>query len=593
MNNFEELHEIHEYEEYTRSYETRYVAEIRHIGLGTYRLLKDMNERVLHNKIEAQFVTWDSQWERQVIKNKAIAEKEENLKRAEEQTFEAQRVQKEINQILLSSLKQELTFEWESLYDRRQFAKPNPKERLNDELEEIHLPREPLYETLPTEPNREIFKPTISLLDEILTSRKKKKFADKEKVYQKALNEWEKEVIRLQHHNKKLKDEYEEKILEYENAKLLVHKKNEKLEGKWKKEKDDFYKTQERENDKVSKLEERYFKGDASVICQYNELLLNTMQYPEFFPRSFKLEYNEENENLLVEFVLPSPKDIPTLLNVKYIATRKELKETHLTALQLSKLFDKVIYQIALRVVFEIFSRDQIGAIASVIFNGWVETINKATGKDANSCIVSLQTTKEDFFKIELEKVDPKACFKNLKGIGSSKLSGIVAIKPIAQITKHDKRFVESYDVAGNIQEGDNLASMHWEDFEHLIREIFEIEFKSNEGEVKITQASRDGGVDAIAFDPDPIRGGKIVIQAKRYTNTVGVAAVRDLYGTVLNEGATKGILVTTSDYGPDAYQFAKNKPLTLMNGANLLYLLQKHGHKAKIDIAEARRLMR
>ena len=82
---------------------------------------------------------------------------------------------------------------------------------------------------------------------------------------------------------------------------------------------------------------------------------------------------------------------------------------------------------------------------------------------------------------------------------------------------------------------------MDWEDFEHLIRELFEKEFSVNGGEVKVTQASRDGGVDAVAFDPDPIRGGKIVIQAKRYTNTVGVSAVRDLYGTVLNEGATKG----------------------------------------------------
>ncbi len=71
----------------------------------------------------------------------------------------------------------------------------------------------------------------------------------------------------------------------------------------------------------------------------------------------------------------------------------------------------------------------------------------------------------------------------------------------------------------------------------------------------------------------------------------MGVAAVRDLYGTVVNEGATKGILVTTSDYGPDAYEFAKNKPLTLMNGANLLFLLHKHGHKARIDINEARKL--
>ena len=94
---------------------------------------------------------------------------------------------------------------------------------------------------------------------------------------------------------------------------------------------------------------------------------------------------------------------------------------------------------------------------------------------------------------------------------------------------------------------------------------------------------------DAIAFDPDPIRGGKIVIQAKRYTNTVGVAAVRDLYGTVLNEGATKGILVTTSDYGRDSYAFAAEKPLTLLNGSNLLAMLEKHGHKARIDILEAR----
>lgn len=99
--------------------------------------------------------------------------------------------------------------------------------------------------------------------------------------------------------------------------------------------------------------------------------------------------------------------------------------------------------------------------------------------------------------------------------------------------------------------------------------------------------------MDAVAFDPDPIRGGKIVIQAKRYTNTVGVAAVRDLYGTVMNEGATKGILVTTSDYGKDSYEFAKDKPLTLLNGSNLLALLEKHGHQARIDVTEAKKILK
>jgi restriction system protein len=66
---------------------------------------------------------------------------------------------------------------------------------------------------------------------------------------------------------------------------------------------------------------------------------------------------------------------------------------------------------------------------------------------------------------------------------------------------------------------------------------------------------------------------------------------VRDLYGTVVNEGATKGILVTTSNFGPDAYAFASGKPITLLDGARLLHLLERHGHKGYINLAEAKRL--
>jgi HJR/Mrr/RecB family endonuclease len=70
---------------------------------------------------------------------------------------------------------------------------------------------------------------------------------------------------------------------------------------------------------------------------------------------------------------------------------------------------------------------------------------------------------------------------------------------------------------------------------------------------------------------------GDVVIQAKRYKNTVGVSAVRDLFGTLQNEGASKGILVTTSGYGPASFEFARNKPIEFIDGANLLYLLETH----------------
>ena len=73
----------------------------------------------------------------------------------------------------------------------------------------------------------------------------------------------------------------------------------------------------------------------------------------------------------------------------------------------------------------------------------------------------------------------------------------------------------------------------------------------------------------------------------------MGISAVRDLYGTIMNEGAIKGILITTSNYGSDAYNFAKDKPITLLNGANLLHLLEKHGQKAYINLKEAKTILK
>ena len=124
-----------------------------------------------------------------------------------------------------------------------------------------------------------------------------------------------------------------------------------------------------------------------------------------------------------------------------------------------------------------------------------------------------------------------------------------------------------------------NLMELNPWEFEQLIANLF-----GKMGlESKLTRSSRDGGVDCVAYDLRPVLGGKVVIQAKRYRHTVGVSAVRDLYGTMMNEGANKGILVTTSGYGPDAFEFAKAKPIELIEGGGLLYLLQGVGIEARI----------
>ena len=67
---------------------------------------------------------------------------------------------------------------------------------------------------------------------------------------------------------------------------------------------------------------------------------------------------------------------------------------------------------------------------------------------------------------------------------------------------------------------------------------------------------------------------------------------MRDLYGVIMHEGANRGILVTTSSYGPDAYKFAEGKPITLIDGSQLLELLKKQGYSMRIDLIEAKKLL-
>jgi len=552
--------------------ELKYSVEMYHKGLNEHKIISTPDLQMLENKANLQVQKWGEKWELISRKRKNLNEREANLDEANERTEKAQESLKEIENLLLHTLTIDDAVNWNSLKDNRNFPESAPSQPTRGE-----------YKEYPIKPNKNSpeFKPVFSFWEKLITSKKQKKIRDFEEMYIEAIEEWEKDKSIIDSYNKQVDKNYD----------IAIEVWRKEL-SEWEKRKEAFLQEQITYNKKIDELMNSYAELNVDSIIEYCEMVLNNSEYPDSFSKNFELEYSPESKILIVEYELPSQDCFPRLKEVKYISSRKELKEYFISESQLDSIYDKAIYKITLRTIHELLEADSVKAIEAISFNGWVKAINKSTGKEENNCILSIQVKKGEFLQIDLSNVDPKTCFKTLKGVASSRLSSLTPVQPILQISRVDKRFVESYEVANKLDSSNNIAAMDWEDFEHLIRELFEKEFKSNGGEVKVTQASRDGGVDAIAFDPDPIRGGKIVIQAKRYTNTVGVSAVRDLYGTILNEGATKGILVSTADYGPDAYDFAKGKPITLLNGSNLLHLLEKHGHHAKIDLREAKKIL-
>jgi restriction system protein len=551
-------------------YKLMYELEIRHEGLGAYRHLRGSDQYVVTQKAQAQQRAWNERWQKiqqkEQITNSKLAKKE----LAEARTAEAGTALRAIENILTVALTARSRFDWDALKDHSPFSTPKP------------LP--PPAHGFPPEPRLSATRqePALSLLDRLLPSRKAKRELEVELQYQEALRRWQASI-----------KEWKKSIENIENLNQQNKISSERILEDWNNRRECFLKDQETNNAKIDDRKRAYLEKSVTAIVDYCDCVLGNSGYPDSFPKSYELEYLAESRTLLVDYQLPALEDLPLVKEVKYVASRDELIETKLTDAVLRRMYDELLYKISLRSMFELFRADEIDGIESIVFNGWVQSIDRATGQEISPCILSVQAMKSEFLQINLSQADPKACFKKLKGVGSSKLCELAAIRPILTLNKEDRRFVSAYDVAETLDDSINIAAMDWKDFENLIRELFERVFSANGGEVKITQASRDGGVDAVAFDPDPIRGGKIVIQAKRYTNTVGLSAIRDLYGTVHNEGAIKGILVTTADYGPDAYAFAKDKPLTLLNGSNLLHLLSEHGHRAKIDLSEAKRALK
>lgn len=580
--------------------------ELRHKGLNKYRHIKGGDKYIVEQKARLQQATWDEMWSKKLLTEKVKKErevkkrtKEENKEFAISKTLEAQKNISEIKNILNSTLLINDEINWHKLQDLRPYGVQVPaKQTVMAYPSKPSKPTLTEYTKSPDMTDNE-FSVTLGFIDKIFTFRKKKKVLQAQDKFKISYNEWIAKCHEIDVSNQQKNITYEAECKLWNDECEYVDKLKrqtsdiyEKNMAKWIADKNTYEENQKEQNRQIETRKELYFKNDPDSIIDYCEMVLSNSCYPDFFEQEFEIDYNPENKTLIIDFRLPNKDKLPIVKEVKYSITKDEFNESFISDKDLNALYDEMVYQVTLRTHHEIYEADVIRAIDAIVFNGWVEFIEKAYGQLTTACIVSLQTSKDEFLAINLANIDPKVCFKQLRGIGSSKLYSITPIAPILAINKEDRRFVDAYSVANDISDTTNLAAMDWQDFENLIREIFEKEFATSGGEVKITQASRDGGVDAIAFDPDPIRGGKIVIQAKRYTNVVGVSAVRDLYGTTMNEGATKGILVTTADFGPDAYEFVKGKPLTLLNGGNLLHLLAKHGHKAKIDLKEAKKIL-
>ena len=352
-----------------------YYIDVRHDGLHAYRRVSGRDSYVVQQKASAQIAAWNSKWEKIQGRASLLRTKDEKRQEAARRTTEAQEAIQAIDKTLVRHLEISNALDWNLLKSNSVFSKPRPAAF----VKKNGPPQPSLSDTK--------YRPALSLLDRIISSLRKKKEIAARHAYEADLSAWKQVTTTIYQENE---------------AALLA---SDRQAREWELEKSTFKADQEKNNVSVDALREAYLHKSTDAILDYCDIVLAAAPYPDTFPKLCRLNYNPDTNLLLVDYSLPYIDALPRLKEVRYTASKDEFTEIFLQDSALEKMYDGLLYKISLRSIHELFEADVIAAIESIVFNGWVLAIDKATGQETNGCILSIQVNREEFLAINLVKL--------------------------------------------------------------------------------------------------------------------------------------------------------------------------------------------
>ena len=330
-----------------------------------------------------------------------------------------------------------------------------------------------------------------------------------------------------------------------------------------------------RHNSRIAQISSGVPERDRESVRYYLELVLAGTLLPDDVPHAAEVAYSPRGEQAVVRFELPSIDVIPAMKSYTYIATTATLREKERPATQIAQLYRSVISQITLLYMRNIF--DSEPELDNVELGGHVRSVNPATGQREYPCLISIATDRSTYLGLNMRDVEPDVCLRHLNALVSHHPQRLEPVTPIRDFDLARYSFIEAVDVVASLDSRTDLTKISPTEFEHFVRQLFE----ASGLEGWTTERSGDDGVDAVVINRDSMVGGLTIVQAKRYTNVIGVSHIRELVGAMDEKRAGRGILVTTSWFASGCKIKARdNGRIQLIEGSELVHLVKEHLHK-------------
>ncbi|HSH79925.1 MAG TPA: hypothetical protein VLA19_15470 [Herpetosiphonaceae bacterium] len=149
------------------------------------------------------------------------------------------------------------------------------------------------------------------------------------------------------------------------------------------------------ENAEIDQFQRDLEAGSADAVVNYCSLVLEASVYPEDFPQHAKVAYVPESKQLVVEYDLPPFSVVPEAAVFKYQKAKDEITTTARPLTQRKALYASVIAQVTLRTIHELFEADHLGQLETIVFNGFVDSIDPGLVADLGGLLLYQHTSWE------------------------------------------------------------------------------------------------------------------------------------------------------------------------------------------------------
>jgi restriction system protein len=167
--------------------------------------------------------------------------------------------------------------------------------------------------------------------------------------------------------------------------------------------------------------------GTIDAVQEYVSIVLSNSVYPFNFAVTHKFDFDPSSAELKLRVSVPGPDTIPEVKAYKYTKATDEITETPLSQKICRDRYAGAVHQVALRSLHEVFEADRRGLIKTIALEVGTNTVDPATGRQANIPFVVVGAERESFFEFNLSAVVPALTLDRLGAAISKNPHGLVA----------------------------------------------------------------------------------------------------------------------------------------------------------------------